>query len=144
CARRRSRYRKKTELAREMLDVLSGWACERRIRISMDSAYSNRTVVGGQPSRVVIVGALHSDAALSAEPAAQSGRGRRRVRGERLPSPRQLCKDRRQPWRRTEVFIYGQRRTIYYKTQCAQWYSVTGKDLVRVVVVRVDHGKQDF
>ena len=140
CARRRTCHRKKTELAREMLDLVAQWTAGRQIRVAMDNAYCNHTVLHGLPSTVSVVGAMRPDASLTATPAAHVGRGRRRVRGTPLPSPMQLAKNRRQPWQRCQAFLYGRQQTVHYKTFDAQWYRVTGPELVRVVVVRVDHG----
>ncbi len=144
CARHRGRYRKKTELAREMIEVFLSWTEGRRVRVSGDSAYSNRTVLHGLTSKLSFVGAMRPDAALTAVPAAPAGRGRRRVRGEALPSPQQLFKSKTQRWQQCTASLYGQQKTIHYKTIDAQWYRVAGPELVRVVVVRVDHGDCDL
>jgi hypothetical protein len=37
--------------------------------------------------------------------------------------------------------LYGVTRTIYYKTLEAQWYRACGAELIRIVVVRVETGK---
>lgn len=44
CGRAGQPHRKKTELARELLDVLARWVGARRVEISADSAYCNGTV----------------------------------------------------------------------------------------------------
>jgi hypothetical protein len=144
CARRRGRYRKKTELAREMMEVFLSWTEGRRVRVSGDSAYSNRTVLHGLTSKLSFVGAMRPDAVLTAVPAAHSGRGRRRLRGEALPSPQQLFKSKAQRWQQCTALLYGQQKTVHYKTIDAQWYRVAGPEPVRVVVVRVDHGNCDL
>ncbi len=58
CAKKKHVYRKKTELAREMLDVLSGWVGSRRVELAADSAYCNDTVTRGLPDSVVFFGAM--------------------------------------------------------------------------------------
>jgi hypothetical protein len=140
CARRRTAHRKKTELAREMLDLMARWLPDRNLRVAMDNAYCNSTVLHGLHRTLRVVGAMRPDAALTSTPAAHVGRGRRRVRGEPLPSPLQLAKNRHQRWQRCTAFLYGRQQTVHFKTCDAQWYRVTGPELVRVVVVRVDHG----
>jgi SRSO17 transposase len=49
CERKGLPHRKKTELARELLDVVAAWNLGRRIRLSMDSAYCNDTVMRKLP-----------------------------------------------------------------------------------------------
>lgn len=144
CARRRGTYKTKTELGREMLGVLASWLGDRHARVAFDGAYSNSTVIRGLPAAIQVVGAMRPDAVLTSVPAAHSGRGRRRVRGELLPSPGQLFKRTSMPWQRCTAVLYGRKQTVHYKTIDAQWYRVTGPALVRVVVVRVDHGKCDY
>lgn len=140
CTRRRARYRKKTELAREMLDLVARWLGDRRARVAMDNAYSNSTVLRGLPPHIRAVGAMRPDAALTSTPPAHSGRGRRRVRGEPLPSPLQLAKSRKQRWQRCTAHLYGRDQKVQFKTLDAQWYRVHGPAPVRVVLVRVTHG----
>ena len=70
CARRRTTHRKKTELAREMLDLVARWLPDRNLRAAMDNAYCNNTVLRGLPRTLRVVGAMRPDAALTATPAA--------------------------------------------------------------------------
>lgn len=146
CRRHRSVYRKKTELAKEMLAVVLSWLPQRRIDLAADSAYCNRTVLRELPKRVVVFGAMCAKAQLTAlPPPAKPGKpGRRRLRGETLPNPQALAHDQAAPWHRTTAWLYGRKQTVYYKTLCAQWYRVYGAPLVRVVVVRVDTGHIGF
>lgn len=142
CAANGGPYRKKTELAREMLDVLVKWADRRKIDLVMDSAYCNDTVMGELPASVNVVGAMRTDAVLTAPPAARRRKkgGRPRVRGKLLPKPEALARNQRQEWQSLKAEIYGETRTVHYKTICAQWYRACGARLLRIVVVRVDHG----
>lgn len=143
CKKKGARYRKKTELAREMVAIVASWAPERRIEIAADSAYCNATVIKRRPKNVVFFGDMRTDAVLTAQPAprGRKGRGGRRpVRGRTLPKPSVLAADKRRPWEQCELALYGTTRTIYYKTLDAQWYRACGADLIRIVVVRVDTG----
>lgn len=135
---------KKTELAREMITILASWAPDRRIEIAADSAYCNATVIRKLPKRVVFFGDMRPDAVLTALPPKKRPkglRGRRPSRGRTLPKPRVLAADKRRPWQPCEIELYGVTRTIYYKTLDAQWYRACGAEPVRIVVVRVDTGK---
>lgn len=135
CARRRAQHRTKTELAREMLTVLQGWVGERRVRVALDSAYSNAPVLRGMTEKMTFVGALRPDAALYSVPV-YPGHGPRRRYGDKLPNPKQILSDRRYPWHSCEVVLYGRKRIIHYKTVDAYWRRVIRRQLVRAVVVR--------
>lgn len=146
CKRHRSVYRKKTELAREMVEVMLRWLPDRPVELAADSAYCNRTVLRGLARRVVVFGAMCAKAQLTAlPPRARKGMpGRRRLRGPALQNPQALALDQDVPWHRTTAWLYGRKQTVFYKTLCAQWYRVCGSPLVRIVVVRVETGHIGF
>jgi hypothetical protein len=136
-------YFKKTELARQMLDTVHGWMPRAKFRVAADIAYSNDTVLRELPANIVFIGAMRADAVLTAAPTEEDRKqtGRRRIRGKVLPKPTGLAKSASQRWQKLSVFIYGRKQTIEYKTVDAQWYRAAGARLLRVVVVRVTHGK---
>jgi hypothetical protein len=55
CAKHAADYDKKTELARELIEIFLGWT-ERRIELATDSGYCNDTVTRGLSERVVLFG----------------------------------------------------------------------------------------
>lgn len=138
------KYRKKTELAREMLDVFATWVGDRDAFVCMDSAYGNDTVLRDLPDRIKVIGAMRPDAVLTTRPSVNHlapRAGRPRVRGAPLPKPEDLARCTLVPWQTCTALLYGQRRAIFYKTLCAQWYRACGGRLLRIVVVRVDNGR---
>jgi hypothetical protein len=142
CLKRRQRYRKKTQLAREMLDVFVRWVGDRRIELAADSAFCNDTVTRDLPSSIVLFGAMRPDAVLTAlpEPPAPGTVGRRRKRGKLLPKPQALARDDGHPWKSCEAMLYGRKRTVRYKELEAQWYRACGVRLLRIVIVKVQTG----
>jgi len=142
CERKGHPHKKKTELARELLDVVGSWAAGRSISVSMDSAYCNDTVMRGLPERFIVFGAMRPDADLTALPRTKRphANGRPRVRGVPLPKPERLARDERVPWQRVKALLYGKVRTVEFKTYDAQWYRACGVRLLRIVVVRVSTG----
>ena len=143
CLKKDWPYRKKTELAAELLRVFAAWTDGRRIELAVDSGYANETVCHEMPASVVLFGAMRPDAVLTALPESPSKHrnGRPRVRGALLPKPEALAKDETQPWLQCEAHVYGKTKTVYYKTLCAQWYQACGARLLRIIVVRVDTGR---
>ena len=135
---KQGRYEKKTELARQMIDLVVSWMPQRRFRVAADVAYANDTVLRGLPSNVDFVGAMRADAVLTAPPTAedQPKIGRRRKRGAVLPKPIGMSKST-SPWKKVAAFLYGKQQTVRYKTVDAQWYRGAGTRVLRIVVVRV-------
>lgn len=144
CAKNAGSYRKKTELAREMLDTLLNWTA-RRVEVATDSAYCNDTVMRGLPDRLFLFGSMRPDAVLTELPnPSVVGRGRPRKRGKPVPKPEVIAKDDSIPWQQCRVFVYRREATIRYKTFCAQWYRACGVRLLRIVIVATDGGAVPF
>ena len=74
CERRRVPHRKKTELAREMLDIVVAWSQGRRLDVAADCAYCNDTLSRGKADNVVFFGSMRPDAVLTTLPTAQHHR----------------------------------------------------------------------
>lgn len=135
-------YRKRTELAQEMIHILASWIpAGRKLVVVGDSEYACQTLVQGLPWGADFVGPMMMDAAFYDIPSPQTGRGRRAKKGKRLPSPRQLAADSSIPWTRTTLSIYGRQVEALTKTQIGLWYRVAGTRLVRMIVTRDPKGR---
>jgi hypothetical protein len=130
CTRTGATYRKRTELAHDLVGVVLGWLAEvapdRPLSLALDNGYTNTTVIGDLPAKVTVVGALRPDAALTC--------------GGAAVSPAALAADATQPWQHVEAWLYGQLRTVEYKTLVAAWGRVRGAQPLRIVVVRCVNG----
>ena len=146
CTKHEAKYAKKTELAREMIDVFVSWVGERRVEVAADSAYCNDTVTRGLPASVVLFGAMRPDAVLTELPIAKTPgtSGRPCKRGRLLPKPQRFAQDGRRPWKTCKAVLYGRACTVQYKTLCAQWYRACGTGLLRIVIVATDQGSVPF
>jgi DDE superfamily endonuclease/Archaeal putative transposase ISC1217 len=142
CERAGQPHRKKTELARDLLDVLATWVGARRVELAADSAYCNDTITRDLPANFVLFGAMRPAAVLTALPSASPHRkpGRPSRRGRSVAKPEVIAKDGRRPWLSCEATLYGVRRIVRYKTVDAQWYRACGVGLLRIVIVKVDDG----
>jgi hypothetical protein len=135
CERRGATHYTKSELARQMLEVLHGWRDGRPIRMTMDTAYSNRLMMCPLLEGMTFVGALGPNAKLFAKPPPYSGHGQRRRYGDALPKLRQILADRKIRWHHCRVCLYGRERTLCYKVLDVLWKGVTRQHLLRVVLV---------
>lgn len=146
CEKHSAEYDKKTELAREMIDVFVTWTGERRVELAADCAYCNNTVTKGLPKKVVLFGTMRPDAVLTTLPSSKVARtrGRPRKRGKVLPKPQAIAKDERRPWLTCTAMLYGRKTEVQYKTLCAQWYRACGVGLLRIVIVATENGNIPF
>ncbi len=125
-------HRTRPELAVEMLQRLCGRHPARRFHLLGDSAYSGKSVVKHLPINCDFTGRLHLDARLYEEAPPYSGSGRPRVKGARLPTPRQMLEAR---CRRETLDLYGRHDRVRLSTTTALWYRSAGSRLLRVVAV---------
>ena len=141
CEARGDAHRKKTELARDMLDVFATWT-DRRVRVLADQAYCCNTVQRDLDERFVLFGAMRADAVLTALPPPNDKPkpGRPRKRGDLLPKPEAHAANPAVPWLPVNVTLYGRPQTVWVKSMLAQWYQVCGERLLHVVIVRIDGG----
>jgi len=136
-------YRKRTDLAAELLTLLAQWVGPQgHLLLLSDHEYACHTLLQDLPPWVTFIGPMGIKAALYAPPGPYPGRGRPPKRGPRLPSPQALAQDPTLPWQAITVGIYGYEKvTIQIKTQLCLWYSVTGSRLVRMIVTRDPAGQ---
>lgn len=134
-------HRKLTELASELLQLVSREFPGRTFLVIADNAYVNGSVVRPRPDNVHILGRGRMDAALYAEAPKKRSVGRPRVKGLKLKSP----KDRGGPWTTLKVLIYGRPAKVQVRVFDAVWYKVSYNKKMRFVVVRgwPGHVKQD-
>lgn len=131
-------YRKTTEHARELIEMLAKRFSDRCFQVLGDAAYTNSTLIKKRPSNVTLIGRGRLDAALYAPPNRRRGgqMGRPRVKGKRVASPEQRARSKHAPWKKVEIHVYGKTVTVRVLVIDALWYVAAGGELVRLVVVR--------
>lgn len=132
-ARWRRAYRSKPQLAVALLRLLCAQRPDRRFHALVDSSYGGQSVLAYLPPNCDLTSRLDLDARLhEAPPPRRAGRvGRPRVRGARLPTPRQMLAQR---GRRVTLDLYGRRDRVRLVATTARCYRVPGRSL-RIVVV---------
>jgi hypothetical protein len=130
-ARHRRPYRTKVELALEVLALVCRAFPHHRFHLLADSAYGGRNLLNRLPANCELTCRWINNAALyaPAPPKRPGGKGRRRVRGERLPGPGEMLQGRCD---RLELDVYGQRRTYRLASAAACFMASPGR-LLRVV-----------
>ena len=148
CERTGAAYRSKTEMAPELIELVASWRPLGRIETCADMAYCNATVFDAMPERVVLFGAMRNDAVLTkpAEPVepGKRRRGRPAIRGAVLQKPVDLAKDESVAWQVGELRKGTSTAAVQFKWLDAQWYTAFGARLLRVVVVKLEGGKDEL
>lgn len=136
-------YRKRTQLAAEMLHVVRTWWPERRLDLVGDTEYAASTVLGpADDLGLTLFGPIHPRADLRLpDPKPYLGRGRPPVWGFKTLSPSQLAAHRATPWRRQRLSIYGRVVTLLVKSCVVTWKRRDPHRPLKVVVTRDPNGR---
>jgi hypothetical protein len=134
-------YRKRSELAAELLGVARRWWPERRFEITVDQAYACKTVFRALDKQMVLTGPIRDDAALyAAQPPEHHGRGRKTLWGPKIHSPKDLAEDPSVPWQEISVIMYGVEMTLLIKSCQARWKSAGAEQVITITVTRDPKG----
>lgn len=142
-------YRTKSQLGREMVDLVLAWVDPRRnVRLLLDSGYMVKPMLRDLPfERVTVFGSLKTNAALYRPLPSDQGRrererrGRPRKMGTRLPTPATMHRDGRRKWTMATFQTSQRERQKEVLSLKAQWYDVLGIRINHVVLMREDPKK---
>lgn len=119
---------------REALD--SDGQTGRGLVVSADGSFTNTAMFRALPDRTTFIGRIRKDARLFAPPGQPTGRGRRRVYGNPLPTLEELRQDAAIPWQPVQTYLAGQHILVDCKElQPIRWRAARGRDL-RLVIIR--------
>jgi len=116
------------------------WPTERKIRVSVDAAYSCEQVLQHLPEGIILDGRLHPNARLTDPVVVQSGKGRPREWGEDLPKPVEVAADTSVPWMRKTTEIYGENSEMNFKSHRAVWKQGKNDQALKVVFAAMFKG----
>jgi hypothetical protein len=123
---------------RELREQLDREDAGRKLIVSVDGGFTNRTVFRALPDNTVAIGRIRKDARLFLPPSKNvaPGRGRRRWYGQQLPTPEKMRQDESIPWIKVAAFASGTSHTFEVKTIAPVRWLGTGETDVRLVIVR--------
>ncbi len=135
-------HKKLTVWARQLLLQVKRWVGERTVIAVGDSSYAVIDLLGSLQGRVSLISRLRLDAALyePVPPRSAGQRGRKRLKGQRLPTLRTMATDEQTRWVSVTVSEWygGQSQLLDYCTGTALWYHAGKKPVaIRWVLVRV-------
>ena len=147
------RHRTACELALLLVRLLVRWAPRRRFIVTADGAYATHRLAAALRAessqkafrRTSLVSRFYFDGATYAEPGPYSGTGRPRVKGPKLPSPKEVIEHLPgDQWQRAVVQWYGgHRKLVWLCWRTGFWYKAPeGLKWIRWVVVRDPQGER--
>ncbi len=113
-------------------------AKDRKLVVSGDGSYTNKTVLRNLPDRTAFIGRVRKDAKLHypPRPDQQPAVGSKRHYGDVAPRPEEMRKDESVPWQTVEAYASGKTHTFRVKEMKPVLWRKAGADLpVRIVVI---------
>lgn len=127
--------RERIELLRETLDKQG--VNDKQLVVSVDGSYTNEEVLKKLPDRVTLIGRIRKDTKLYDVPENQPRLGRKKVYGDRLPTPEQIRQSDKSPWQQVKAWAAGKEHSFDVKViKNTLWRSAGQNHKLQLVVIR--------
>jgi len=101
-----------------------------------DGSYCNRNYLRGLPDNIITIARTRKDIKIFCPADKSKPDQRRKVYGERLPTPDQIRKDDSYPWQTARVFGAGKFHDVRYKTVApVLWQKGTARTPMRLIII---------
>jgi hypothetical protein len=108
---------------------------DKELVVGVDNSYTNKEVLKHLPQRTTLVGRIRKDTKLYELPEAQSGSGRKRVYGQRLPTPEEIRQSEQYQWQQVEAWAAGKTHKFDVKIiRNVRWRSAGPQNLTLIVI----------
>lgn len=109
---------------------------DKKLWVSVDGSYTNKTVLKGLPQDTVLIGRIRSDAKLNFLPNSTSQFGRKKIYGEDAPTPEELRKNNNLPYKTIKAYAAKKFHDFKYKTiDAVRWRTAGEKHTLRMIVI---------
>jgi hypothetical protein len=120
-------------LLRKTLDT-QGYK-DKELIVAVDGSYTNKEVLKKMPQRTTLIGRIRKDTKLHELPQLQPGSGRKRVYGQRLPTPEEIRQSEQYQWQQVEAWAAGKIHKFYVKIiRNVRWRSAGPQNLTLIVI----------
>jgi hypothetical protein len=103
--------------------------------VGVDNSYTNKEVLKHLPQRTTLIGRIRKDTKLYKLPEVQSGSGRKRVYGERLPTPEEIRQSEHYQWQQVEAWAAGKIHKFDVKIiRNVRWRSAGPQNLTLIII----------
>jgi hypothetical protein len=116
---------------------------QNKTKLSVDGSYTNETVLKKLPANTILIGRIRKDCSLylPAEPPT-SGKGRKKVYGEALPTPDQIRQSDDYSWVKVQAWAAGKVHDFQLKVvPIVRWRKAGNKDLKLIIIRPISYRK---
>jgi hypothetical protein len=138
-------HQTKSQLARQMIDLVATWLPAYTVYVVADSAYIGKYLLKGLPQHVAAIGPINRKASLT-RPLPQDYQGKRK-KGEPLPKPIAMMKDPQYQAKEVVLSLPNKKKEEQKKKLEVKvikevcWYPVAGQRQIQLVLVHDPEGK---
>lgn len=112
---------------------------KRMLCIGVDGSYTNSTVLKSLPERTTLIGRIRKDTKLHEmpKPSHTNGKGRKKVYGERIPTPEEIRKSDQYEWQKVEAWAAGKKHKFDVKiVRNLKWRPAGENHTLQLVVIK--------
>jgi len=134
-------HQTKSQLARQMVDLVAAWLPQRAVRVVADNAYLGKHLLKGLPGHAHAIGPIHPKASLT-RPLPAEGNGKRK-KGEPLPNPTAMLRDPAYPAKGVALTLpSGGKKKLQVKViKRVCWYPALAQREIQLVLVHDPAGE---
>jgi len=123
------------KLLRARLDAQG--AATRQLFLSVDSSYTNETILKGLPQRVTLIGRVRKDATFNYLPVTEKTKGRNRKYGDNVPTPEEIRQSDKFSWQEVSAWAAGKKHVFNVKiVKGLKWRKAGQLHTFQLVVIR--------
>jgi hypothetical protein len=112
-------------------------AVQKQLIVSVDGSYTNETVLKKINEGITLIGRIRKDTKLFATAVHQPGIGRKKVYGDKLPTPDEIRQSKDYPWQEVRAWLAGKQHTFNIKViKGLKWRSAGEKHTLQLVIIR--------
>jgi hypothetical protein len=104
--------------------------------VSVDGSYTNQAVLQQLPSNTMLIGRIRKDTKLYKQPELQNARGRKKVYGERIPTPEQIRQSNDYKYEVIKAWAAGKVHDFHVKIiHNLKWRSAGERHNLQLVII---------
>ncbi len=112
-------------------------AKEKQLILSVDGSYTNDEVLKNLPEKTTLIGRIRKDTKLFSLPTQEKNTGRKKVYGERIPTPEAIRQDDKIEWIKVNSWAAGKSHNFNVKViKDLKWKSAGQNHTLQLVVIR--------
>jgi hypothetical protein len=112
-------------------------AAKKQLIVSVDGSYTNESVLKKLDEKITLIGRIRKDTKLFTKSLHKPGVGRKKVYGDKLPTPEEIRQSQDYPWQEVNAWVAGKMHTFNVKViRDLKWKSAGQNHTLQLVIIR--------